>query len=150
MDEMEFGLDRELGMAKSEPAIAVVEGNKPARRMFYDWEVGGNVYKMKLNTSMICVLENKFKRNLLSVITDDGIPPLQIMLTVAQAAISPWNHKVDYSDVQKLFDKYVSEGGNQMDFYTNVIMQTMAVSGFFTEAQAKEITEKMKTATAMI
>ena len=141
------GLDQELNEGE---AIAVVEPEKPKRKMFYEWMVGGDAYKMKLNTSTICILEEKFKHNLLDVVTSNGVPPLAHMLTIAQGAMAPWNHKMDYRTVQALFDKYVSEGGNQMDFYTEVIMQVMAVSGFFTDVQAQEITKKMQEASQML
>jgi hypothetical protein len=93
---------------------------------------------------MICKLEEKYRTNLLNVISGNGIPPLAQMLTIIQAAMIPWNHGIGYKDVQKIFDQYVSEGGNQLKLYTEVIIGTMAVSGFFTEKQAKEIMEKME------
>jgi hypothetical protein len=52
--------------------------------------------------------------------------------------------------VQKLFDRYTEEGGDQLSFFSNVIMGTMAVSGFFTQSQAEELTEKMKQAELMM
>lgn len=144
------GLDNELGTGAPQAVITVAEPEKPKRRMFYEWIVGGNSYRLKLNTSMICKLEEKFGRNLLDVVTANGVPPLAQMLTIVQGAMAPWNHQTSYRDVQALFDKYVSEGGNQMDFYGEVIMQIMAVSGFFTDAQAQELTKKMQEATQML
>ena len=63
----------------------------------------------------------------------DDMPPLSVMLTIIQAAMEPWEHGMDYSDVQKLYDRWTEEGGNQMNCFPGVIIPTMAVSGFFTE-----------------
>lgn len=49
--------------------------------------------------------------------------------------------------VQKLYDRYVEEGGDQMKLYTNVIMGIMAVSGFFTAEQAEAMEDKLEAAT---
>jgi hypothetical protein len=142
------GLDQELELEEQNNIVEIQPKTK--RKMFYEWEVDGVSYKLKLQTSVICKLEEKFGCNLLDVISKDGIPPLTHMLTIAQGAMAPWNHKMKYSDVQKLFDRYTEEGGDQLSFFSNVIMGTMAVSGFFTQSQAEELTEKMKQAELMM
>lgn len=43
--------------------------------------------------------------------------------------------------ILNLFDKYVEEGGSQIDLYKNVVIPTLAVSGFFTPKMAAEILE---------
>lgn len=156
MFDMEMnGLDRELGHGadtEEHNAISLCpkETEKPKRKMFYEWEVSGQTYRLKLNTSIICKLEEKFRTNLLNVISQDGVPPLAQMITIVQGAMAPWNHSISYADVQKIFDKYVLEGGNQLSFYSDVIMGTMAVSGFFTDDQARTITENIKDMETMI
>ena len=55
-----------------------------------------------------------------------------------------WHHGVTYQDVKKLYDAWTEEGGNQMDFFTKIIMPTMAVSGFFTEKQAESMMESLQ------
>ena len=69
---------------------------------------------------------------------------LSIMLTIIQAAIAPWEHGIAYQDVQKLYDRWLEEGGNQMELFTEVLMPTLAVSGFFTEKQAASMMENLK------
>ena len=58
-----------------------------------------------------------------------------------QAAMQPWEHGVKYSDIVNLYDKYVEEGGSQVNLYKDVIIQTLAVSGFFTQKMAEELLE---------
>lgn len=124
---------------------------EPKRKAFHVWEVDGVGHKMKLNTGMIAQLENKYRRNLLNIISDDGLPPLSVMLTVAQAAITPWEHGTTYQSVEKMYDTWVEkDGGSQTDLLSDVIIPTMAVSGFFTPAQADQIMEQLERSTKLI
>lgn len=148
----EFGLDEELVKEQSEelggiPSIIPVA---PKRRPYYEWEIRGNVYKLKLSTAVICKLEEKFRTNLLNVISGDGIPPLGTMLTIIQGAMIQYQHGIKYSKVQSLYDAYTNDGGDQLSFFSDVLMGTMAVSGFFTEEQAEELTGRLKTAQQMM
>lgn len=137
------GLDeKEQGV--KEGVITDFETAKKKRRPFHYWTVNGRDYKLKLSTGMIEKLENKYRTNIMNIVTDSGLPPLSIMLTVVQAAMSPWEHGIDYSDVKKMYDSWSEEGGNQMEFFSKVLMPTMAVSGFFTDRQAGSILESMK------
>lgn len=140
------GIDEEMEIRdeEQENKVASLEEKKPKRRPFHYWKVGEREYKLKLTTSMIEKLENKYKRNIMNLVTEDGMPPLSVMLTVTQAAMSPWEHGVDYSTIKKVYDRWTENGGNQMAFYTGIVMPTLAVSGFFTEKQAESMLESMK------
>ncbi len=117
----------------------------PKRKAFHIWTVGGVDYKMKLKTSIISRLEEKFGGvNLMLIVSD--LPSLKNMLTIAQAAIAPWHHGMKYSDIEDLFDKYVEEGGSQMDFFKDHIMGCMNISGFFTEKQSDSVQRAMEEA----
>lgn len=143
---MTQGFDEELEPKEEEEKVVSLE-EKKKRRPFAYWEVGGQTYKMKLTTQNICRLEDKFKTSLLSVLFGAGsVPPLSVMLTITQAAMLPYNHKIKYEDVQALFDKYYEEGGTQMTFMTDVFMEIYKVSGFFTEDQAEEMDKRLEEA----
>lgn len=140
------GFDEELEEKEEDEKIVSLE-EKKKRRPFAYWEVGGKTYKMKLTTQNICRLEDKFKTSLLNVLFGAGsVPPLSVMLTIAQVAMLPYNHKIKYENVQALFDKYCEEGGTQMTFMTDVFMEIYKVSGFFTEDQAEEMDRKLEEA----
>lgn len=142
---MNQGFDDELEVKEQEEKI--VQSDEKKRKPFAYWEVGGKVYKMKLNTPTICRLEDKFKTSLLNLLfTSGSVPPLSIMLTITQAAMQPWEHKIKYQDVQALFDQYCEEGGTQMTFMTDVFMEIYKVSGFFTTDQAEELDQKIEAA----
>lgn len=140
-----FGLDEEITEEKNEEKV--VEFEKPKKRPFYVWEVGGERYRLKLDSTAVCRLEEKFGQNLLNVISMNGIPALGVMLTIVQSATVKYQHSLTFEKVQKLYDRYVEEGGNQMKLYTNVIMGIMAVSGFFTAEQAEAMKDKLEAAT---
>ncbi len=142
---MEYGFDDEAkkddAFETEDKVIGIDEAKK--RRPFAYWEVGGRSYRLKLTTSAICALEEKFKRNLLDVISG-GMPPLAMMLTITQAAMKNWEHGIRYVDVQNLFDKYCEEGGTQLSFMTDVFMEIYKVSGFFSENQQMAMDEKLE------
>lgn len=151
MEQNLGGLDEIQETNEDKSKIIVLENHKKKRMPFFFWEVNGVSHKMKLQTGMIGKLENKYRRNLLNIISDEGIPPLSVMLTIAQAALHPWEHGLTYKDVEKLYDSWVeNDGGSQSDFLTNVIIPTMAVSGFFTPEQADSIMSSMKDAMELI
>lgn len=148
------GLDDEMEMdtveCDEEGKVIPIEEQKKKRRPFHYWTVSGTDHKMKLNTSMITRLENKYRTNIMNLLMGDEIPPLSVMLTVAQAAITPWEHKMSYEKVQVMFDAWLNEGGSQMKFYTEIIIPTMAVSGFFIQEQADSILKSLETEMGMM
>lgn len=136
------GLDTTEEVTKEEEKV--VDFQEKKRQPFCFWTVGEKTYQMKLKAGQIGKLENKYRRNIMNVVMDDGISPLSVMLTIIQAAMEPWAHGISYTDVQRLYDKWEEEGGNQTVLYAEVIIPLMAVSGFFTEKQSTEILEEMK------
>lgn len=144
------GIDEELGQDKvaedTNGVDKVVDFSdaKKRRRAFHIWEVGDSQFKLKLTTSNICMLEEKYKRNLLDLVSMGSFPPLNIMLTIIQAAMLPWHHGIKYKTVQDIYERYVEEGGSQTNLVSNVLMPTLAVSGFFTPDQAESMEEKLQ------
>ena len=135
------GLDEEVKAQEKNEEAKVIDLNeeKKTRKPFHYWEVGGREYRLKLKAANIEKLENKYKCNILHLV--DDMPPLSTMLTIIQAAMLEWEHGIKYEKVQQIYNQYAEEGGNQMDLYKNVIIPTLAVSGFFTEKVAAEILE---------
>lgn len=140
---MEYGLDEEKVVSEEKKEDAT----KSKRAPFAYWEVGGKEYKLKLTTAVICQLEDKFKCNLMNILQNSGgMPPLAMMLTIAQGAMKTWEHGVKYADVQNMFDKYCEEGGTQLSFLTNVLIPIFTVSGFFSEDQQTEVDRMLEEA----
>jgi len=148
-DKQEFqGFDEELKDNQVLDFSEKSEEKEKKRKPFAVWEVGGREYRMKLTTSVICQLEEKYKRNLLNLL--DGVPPLAVMLTITQAAMKKWEHGIKYADVQNLFDRYCEEGGTQMTFMTDVLLEIYRVSGFFSEDQQAAMDVKLEEAKELL
>ena len=111
-----------------------------ARKPFQIWEVNEVQYKLKLKTSSIIQLEEKYKTSLINLIqVGENLPPLNIMLDITHSAMKDWNNGIKLKDVYELFDTYCDEGGSQLDFYQNIYIGIFTVSGFFTTSIAKEM-----------
>lgn len=141
---MAQGFDDEIEKEQEESKVVNIDERKK-RKPFAYWEVGDREYKLKLTTSVICQLEEKFKRNLLDILSM-GVPPLATMLTITQAAMKNWEHGIKYDDVQKLFDRYCEDGGTQLSFMTDVLMEIYKVSGFFSESQQEKMDQRLEDA----
>lgn len=115
-----------------------------ARKQFAIWKVGDEEYKLKLKTSTLCDLEEKIGTSLMNALGSGNMPALKIMLTITHYAMKDYNSNIKFKDVQNLFDKYVDEGGSQLEFFTKVIMDIYKVSGFFTESQTEMMEEKQE------
>ena len=120
----------------------------PEKRPFQRWEVGGEVYKLKLDTAGISELEQKYKTNLMNVMGtgNGGMPALTVMLDVAHVAMRKYHHGIKREALNALFDKYLEEGGSQLNFYTEVYMGIFTVSGFFSTALANQVEGAMEEA----
>ena len=140
---MNYGLDDENVNEKTTSEDTVADKKK--RTPFAYWNVGGREHKLKLTTAVICQLEDKFKCNLLNILSNSGgVPPLAVMLSIAQGAMKTWEHGIKYTDVQAMFDKYCEEGGTQLSFMADVLMPIYSVSGFFSEDQQTEMDRKLE------
>lgn len=137
-----MGFDAEMQMEELGPQT---EPDKPAKRAPYSvWRVGGREYKLKLTAVDITKLEQKYRRNLLTYLMDDGIPAIADMLTVIQAAMRLYSHGMTFLDVQKLYDSFIEEGGDQNALFADVLLPLLSVSGFFTPNQAEAVGREMK------
>ena len=117
---------------------------KKERKPFHYWTVNGRDYRLKLKASTINKLENKYRQNILNML--DDIPPLSVMLTIIQEAMSPWEHGIDYQDVQKLYDAWIDEGNSQLELYQKILIPLMVVSGFLPEKTAVSLLEEIENA----
>lgn len=118
---------------------------QPKRKAFATWEVGGETYRMKLDTATVCQLEEKFKTNLMNLLgEDDNIPALSNMLFIAHAAMKNYHHGIKLDDVKTMYDTYLSEGGSLISFFMDVFMPIYRVSGFFTESVGSKMDQQME------
>lgn len=133
-------LDAALKLEKEEAPTP----EKPKRKPFAVWSVGGTEYRLKLTTDGIVALESKTKKNLLSLI--DELPPLNVMCGIIQASMQRYHHGIKYNQVKALIDEYIDEGGSQLELFTDVILPIFQVSGFFSVEMAEAMDETVETA----
>lgn len=139
-----FGTD-EVVEEKQEENVVSMEEAKKSRKPYHVWTVAGKEHKMLLTTSEILKLEDKYRTNLMNLVMTDSIPTLSVMLTLAKGSMVHWENGISDKVIKDLYDAWMKENnGNQQQFYLEVIMPVMTVSGFFTESQAQEITERLQ------
>ncbi len=148
--ELDFGLDEETVETVEETDKVVSMEEKKKRKPWFDWEVGENTYKLVLTTTNIMKVEEKYRTNIVNLVSVDGLPRLSVMLTIVQAAMLQYQHGIRSDKVAAIYEQYLREGGSQTDLLSDVILPTMTVSGFFTEAQAAVMENKMDGMDALI
>ena len=124
-----------------ETAVIDFEEEKKKRKPYHIWKVGEREYRLKLTVDMICRVEEKYGKSLISML-DDAMP-LPVMLTVIQAAMKKFEHGVKYDDVKQIYASWVEEGGSQAELYTKVVIPILAVSGFFPAKNTVAILEEL-------
>lgn len=153
MDNMERpaiiagGIDDTLDRIEAEDLPAPVDKAdpvKPVRRPFITWAVKGRDYQLKLTSATIMQLEQKFKCSLLDAVMEQGLPPINTVLTVLQAGMQKFQHGITSYKVGDLLDTYFDEGHSQIELLRDVIYPLMGDAGFFTEAQLKALTTEMQ------
>lgn len=133
-------------VTQEQPAMAPAEKKEaPRQKHFAFWEVGGDSFKLKLQTAGVKELEARYKTPVMNLMQhENGTPPITVMLDVAHVAMKPWNHKITQKDMEALFDKYVENGGDMLSFYTNVYLEIFMVSGFLSQRMASEMTASLE------
>lgn len=142
--------EKEEDQAQSTEQEKVVQ--MPERKPFQVWQVGGESYRLKLDTAGISELEQRYKTNLMNVMGtgNGGMPALSVMLDVTHAAMKKYHHGIKRDQLNTLFDKYIDEGGSQLNFYTEVYMGIFTVSGFFSTSLANQVEGAMEEASKEI
>lgn len=137
------GLENEEVREEKEERVTAFE-EKKQKMPWFVWEVNGKEYRLKLTTSNILKLENKYRCNITGLVMGEDIPPLSVMLTIINAALLPYHHGISYQDVQKIYDSWAEDGGNQQLLFAKVVLPVMAVSGFFTEKQIQALNQTIE------
>lgn len=133
--------DRKEERAGGDMAVIDFAEEKKKRKPYHVWKVGDREYRLKLTVDMICRVEDKYGKSLISML-DDAMP-LPVMLTVIQAAMKKFEHGIKYDDVKQIYASWVEDGGSQTELYTKVVIPVLAVSGFFPEKNTAAILEEL-------
>lgn len=97
--------------------------------MYYDFEVGNKVYKLRLNTRNTIALEKALGCNPLAIFGDGStLPTVSQMVNVLWASMQTYEHNISLNDTYDIFDSYLADGHSVTDFFP-VIIEVYKVSG---------------------
>jgi hypothetical protein len=107
---------------------------------YIDFEAGNKNYKLRLNTRNIIALEKALGCNPLAIFGNDGetIPTVTVMVAILHASLQQYNHGISMADAFDIFDTWIDDGNNTVDFI-KVILEIYKASGIIPkEVETKE------------
>lgn len=106
--------------------------------LFYDFEVGGKPYKLRLNTRNTVALEKLLGSNPLGIFGDgETIPTVTTMVSILYCSMQQYHHGITLNDAYDIFDKWIEDGHSVTDFIP-VILEVYKVSGIIKEGTTEK------------
>ena len=106
--------------------------------LFYDFIVGDNTYKLRLNTRNIVQLEKAIGCNPLAIFGNgDTIPTISVMVSVLHSSLQQYQHNITLADAYDIFDRNIENGNTATDFIS-VILDIYKVSGLIKKSEIGE------------
>lgn len=103
--------------------------------LFYDFIVGDDTYKLRLNTRNIVQLEKAIGCNPLAIFGNgDTIPTVSVMVSVLHSSLQQYQHNITLADAYDIFDRYIENGNTATDFIS-VILDIYKVSGLIKKSE---------------
>jgi hypothetical protein len=89
---------------------------------YINFEVGNEVYKLRLNTRNIVALEKSLGCNPLSIFgAGDTVPTVTVMVAVLHASLQQYQHGITMNDAFDIFDKFLDDGHSSVEFIPVII-----------------------------
>lgn len=96
--------------------------------MYYDFEAGNKVYKLRLNTRNLVELEKRIGCNPLNVFGNgETLPTVSTMVAILHASLQQYQHSIGINEAYDVFDAYL-ENHTITDF-VYVILEIYKASG---------------------
>lgn len=115
---------------------------------YIDFEVGSNVYKLRLNTRAIILLEKSLGSNPLNIFGLDPenptIPPVTAMVAILHASLQQYNHSITMDKAYDIFDEYLEE--HSTTEFIPVIMDIYKASGIIPKDTEEQELQEAKNA----
>ena len=112
--------------------------------LYTTFEVGGESYKLRIDTRRTVELEKRIGGNPLSLFmrmdSTGELPPVAHMVDVLHISLQAYQHKITKEGAYDVFDAWLAEGHTLAEFIP-VILDIYKVSGFI-GADENEETEK--------
>lgn len=111
---------------------------------YTEFKVGDKEYKLRLAANEMVNIEKKINANVLDIfMKKEQIPTMEELLLVLHGSLQKFHHGIKLSDVYKIYDEYVDEGGG-FEELIEVIVDVFEVSGFFKEEDIEEGKKKLE------
>lgn len=105
---------------------------------FYELEVKGEIYKLRLTSNDCMIIEKTSGKSILDYIQELSVTTIVTLLRyMVRSSIENFSEK----DANKLFNDLVDDGYTIKEIVEDVLMEALSVSGFM----SKEELEEMKT-----
>ncbi len=102
--------------------------------MYFDFEAGNKVYKLRLTTRAIMALESKIGCNPMMIFGMDSskprVPTVTEMVHILHNSLTHFNHGISLNDAMDIFDAWLEDGHQPTDFIA-VINDIFYASGIF-------------------
>lgn len=97
--------------------------------LYYDFEAGNKVYKLRLNTRNVVMLEKLLGCNPLAIFGDGStIPTITQMVNVLYCSLQQYHHGIKLDDAYDIFDEWVNNEHSAVEFIS-IILEVYKVSG---------------------
>ena len=104
--------------------------------MYVDFTAGDNTYKLRLNTRNVIALEKQIGMSPLAIFDGETFPTVTTMVAVLWASLQQLNHGISLNDAYDIFDTYLADGHDVMEFYM-LIIEIYKVSGLMRDNNEK-------------
>lgn len=111
--------------------------------MYFDFEAGNKVYKLRLTTKAIMALESKIGCNPLMIFgRGDRVPTRTEMVHILHNSLTSLQHGITLDKAIEIFDAWIADGHQDTDFIA-VIIGIYRVSGIMPpEAEIEDVAEE--------
>jgi hypothetical protein len=109
--------------------------------LYYEFEAGNNIYKLRLNTRNIVSLEKSLGCNPVMVFgTGDRIPTITQMVAILNASMQTYHHGITLDRAYDIYDAWLADGHVMTDFIP-VIIEIYRASGIMASDNSGAETE---------
>lgn len=98
--------------------------------LYKELTIGEETYKCRLNAKNAIALEDKLGKNPLTILTSGELPSLKDMITVFQATLQEYHHKIDFDKACDIYDKFCEEEGNDQTAFFYFLLKVLQCNGY--------------------
>lgn len=95
---------------------------------YYEFEAGGESYKLRLDIERTIQLENLLGKNPIMIFSDTELPKIGDMCAVLYCSLQAYNHGCTMKKAYSIFEEWLDDGNTPSDFIS-VILEIYKASG---------------------